>query len=55
MVEPAEFRNEMVPVQEAAVPVDELAATFTTLICAVSVLPSPAGGRVMVRVPVLDG
>jgi len=51
---PAAFKNEMVPVHEAAVPLEESEATLTTFIRAVSVLPSPAGGRLMVRVPVVD-
>jgi hypothetical protein len=51
---PVELRNEMLPVQDAAVPLDELDATLTTLIRAVSVLPRPAGGRLIVRVPVVD-
>lgn len=51
---PLAFRNEMLPVHEAAVPLVESEATLTTLMRAVSVLPSPAGGRLMVRVPVVD-
>ena len=46
MAVPAALRNEIVPVQAAAVPFDELAAVFTTLICAVSELASPMGGEV---------
>ena len=49
---PLELRNEIVPVQEAAVPPDEVVATFTTLIRAVSVLPRPVGGKGNVRVVV---
>jgi hypothetical protein len=36
--------NEMVPVQDAAVPVDEAVALLSTLICMVSLLASPTGG-----------
>ena len=54
MTAPLELRNEMVPVQEAAVPLDDSVAAFTTLMRAVSVLPSPAGGNVKVRVLVVD-
>lgn len=41
------------PEQDAAVPLDELVTTLTILISAVSVLPRPAGGRVIVRVAVV--
>lgn len=54
IVAPVEFKNEMLPVQDAAVPLDDADATLTTLMRAVSVLPRPAGGRVIVRVPVVD-
>jgi len=39
-----------VPVQDAAVPLDEAVARFVTLIWAVSELASPTGGRVEVSV-----
>jgi hypothetical protein len=45
IVAPAELTNDRLPVQEAAVPLDELAAIFTTLIWAVSELASPTGGK----------
>jgi hypothetical protein len=52
---PLAFKNEMAPVQEAAVPLDEFDATFTTLICAVSELASPTAGvfEVSVIVPLV--
>ena len=53
MVAPLELRNEMLPVQDAAVPLEESDAALTTLMRAVSVLPRPAGGSVRVRVPVV--
>ena len=53
IVVPLALRNEIVPVQEVAVPPDALAAKFTTLISAVSVAPSPTGGKVKSRVPVV--
>jgi hypothetical protein len=40
----------MLPVQEAAVSFDVLDARLTALTWAVSVLPSPVGGNVKVRV-----
>jgi len=49
MVAPAAFRNRIVPVQDAAVPLEEFDAAFTTLISAVSVAPRPAGGNVNSR------
>jgi hypothetical protein len=49
MTAPLAFKNEMLPVQEAAVPVEDSVATFTTLIRAVSVLPKPVGGKSKVR------
>ena len=42
---PAAFRNENVPVHEAAVPVDEFEATFVTLISTLSPVPMPMGGK----------
>jgi uncharacterized membrane protein YfcA len=50
---PALFRNDMLPVQEAAVPLDVAAATLTALSCAVSELARPIGGRSWVLVVVL--
>src|SRR4051812_514730 len=41
MVVPVALRKDTLPVQDAAVPVDELLAVFTTITSAVSVLPSP--------------
>jgi hypothetical protein len=49
---PLAFKNEIVPVHEAAVPLDDAVAVFTTLICAVSELPKPTGGVVEVAVTV---
>ena len=42
---PLESTNEMLPLHDAAVPLDELLARFTTFICAVSVLANPTGGN----------
>jgi hypothetical protein len=53
IVAPLAFTNEMLPVQDAAVPSDALAAKFTTLISAVSVAPRPTGGRLKFRVLVV--
>jgi hypothetical protein len=55
MTVPLALRNETVPVQEAAVPLDEFDAVFTILICAVSELASPTGGvfDVSVTVPLV--
>jgi hypothetical protein len=50
IVAPDAFRNDTVPLQEAAVPEDVLFALFTRMISAVSVLPSPVGGKVTWRV-----
>jgi hypothetical protein len=47
---PEEFRNEIVPAHDAAVPLAEADAVLTTLTCAVSELASPAGGKAKVRV-----
>jgi len=41
---PAALKNEMLPVQDAAVPVDDAAAVLTTLSWAVSELANPTGG-----------
>jgi hypothetical protein len=53
---PLALTNEIVPVQEAAVPADEAEAVFTTLSCAVSELATPTGGvfMVCVTVPVVE-
>jgi hypothetical protein len=53
IVAPLALRNEILPVQDAAVPSDALAAKFTTLISAVSVAPRPTGGRLKSRVLVV--
>jgi len=45
MTAPAESRNEMLPVQDAAVPLDELEARLATFIWAVSVGAKPTGGK----------
>jgi hypothetical protein len=47
---PAALAKEIVPVQDAAVPLDEDVARFVTLIWAVSELANPTGGRVEVSV-----
>jgi hypothetical protein len=54
MIVPAAFRNEMLPVQDAAVPLEELDAVLTAFTCAVSELPSPMGGDVNDRVEAVD-
>ena len=53
MAAPLALRNEIDPVHEAAVPDDDVVAPFTTLTRAVSVLPRPKTGSVVVRVTVL--
>jgi len=45
MAAPLALTKEMLPVQEAAVPLEEAAAVFTTLIWAVSVLARPIGPK----------
>jgi len=50
ITDPAALAKETVPVQDAAVPLDEAVARFVTLICAVSELANPNGGRVEVSV-----
>jgi len=52
---PLAFKNWMAPVHEAAVPLEEFDAVFTTLICAVSELASPTAGvfDVSVTVPLV--
>jgi hypothetical protein len=49
----AALTKEMLPVQEAGVPLDGLDATLTALTWAVSVLASPVGGKVKVCVEVV--
>jgi hypothetical protein len=53
MTVPLVLRNEMVPVQDAAVPLELAVATLTTLICAVSELARPMGGSAISCVLVL--
>jgi hypothetical protein len=53
IVAPLAFRNEILPAQEAAVPSEALAAKFATVISAVSVAPTPTGGRLKSRVLVV--
>ena len=50
---PLEFAKLTVPVQDAAVPVDDAVAAFRMLICNVSVLPIPTGGKAELRVDVV--
>ena len=50
---PEEFAKDTLPVQLAAVPVDDAEALFSRLICRVSVLASPIGGSGRVRVLLL--
>src|SRR5689334_20446033 len=50
IVAPVEDTNEMLPVQAAAVPVEEAVAVLTTFSCAVSEAASPIGGELNVRV-----
>jgi hypothetical protein len=52
MEAPLAFKKEMVPVQEAAVPLEEALAVLTTLICAVSELARPTTGVLEVSVTV---
>jgi hypothetical protein len=54
MVAPVDETNEMLPVQDAAVPVEDAAAVLTRFTCAVSELASPIGGVLKVWVTV-DG
>jgi hypothetical protein len=49
---PLAFKKEMVPVQEAAVPLEEALAVLTTLIWAVSELARPTAGVLEVSVTV---
>jgi hypothetical protein len=53
MAVPLEFTKEILPVQDAAVPLEDAVAVFTTFSCAVSELPSPTGGELKVRVDVV--
>jgi hypothetical protein len=50
MTVPPDVVNEMVPVQDAAVPLEEAAALLTTLICMVSLEARPTGGKSKLRV-----
>ena len=50
MAVPAAFRNTTLPSQEAAVPAVDAVAVLVRLMRAVSVVPSPIGGRVLTRV-----
>src|SRR5271154_6608370 len=52
MLAPVALEKVMVPVQDAAVPVDGLVALFNTLIWMVSVLARPTGGNTESRVRV---
>jgi len=49
---PLEFTKPIVPVHEAAVPVEEAVATLTTFTCRVSELASPMGAELDDRVTV---
>ena len=53
IAEPLLFRNEIIPAQDAAVPLELLLARLTTLICAVSELANPMGENGKLRVTVL--
>lgn len=50
---PLLLRKEMLPVQEAAVPLDDAAAILTAVIWAVSLAARPTGGKSCVLVTVL--
>jgi hypothetical protein len=50
---PDAFTKLMLPAQDAAVPPVAVVARFTTLICALSELASPMGGRFVERVEVV--
>ena len=54
MAAPLAPTNEMLPVQDAAVPLDAALALLSTLICMVSLEASPTGGKSKVRVAELD-
>ena len=51
---PLVLTKEILPVQDAAVPLEDAVAVLTTLSCAVSELPSPTGGKLNDRVVVVD-
>jgi hypothetical protein len=51
---PLAFTKEMLPVQDAAAPLADAVALFSTLTCAVSELPNPTGGKLNDRVVVVD-
>jgi len=46
-VAPAASMKVIVPVHEAAVPLEEFAARLATLICAVSLVAKPTGGKLI--------
>jgi hypothetical protein len=50
MVAPLALMNDTLPTQDAAVPLDDAVAVLVRLTLAVSVLPSPNGGRSRLRV-----
>jgi len=50
MAVPPDVVNEMVPVQEAAAPLEEAVALLATLICMVSLEARPTGGKSKLRV-----
>ena len=52
IIAPAALTNEALPVQDAAVPLDDAVAVLVRLIRAVSVIASPTGGKLSVRVVV---
>jgi hypothetical protein len=53
IVPPVALTNDAVPVQDAAVPLDDAVAILVRLIRAVSELPNPNGGKFSVRVAVV--
>jgi hypothetical protein len=50
-IAPLAFENEIVPVHDGGVPVDDELAVFATVIEAVSLLAKPTGGNTYSRVP----
>jgi hypothetical protein len=54
IIAPLALTKEILPVQDAAVPLEDAVAVFTTFSCAVSKLPSPTGGELNDRVVVED-
>jgi hypothetical protein len=50
---PPESVNEIVPVQDATVPLEEAVALLSTLICMVSLLANPTGGKSKLRAVVV--